>query len=348
MSTQQPVGRGGSTTYEQKKHMLIWLQNEDNFALLTGKLQRSMPGVVAGAKLKKIDAYQSLASYVNQCCGTNWDTKSCKCRFESFKRGYLSMRNTVLQQGNEKFCVGPEDLLLGIKTIADKINYLDPFYFQMDDLFGGRQNLTPAYQYEPGTAILMDGVPRKDSSDGSEIDEENVHAIDDIFNDEIEIEIEEVQLTDDVMQSEIDQQERLAAVTGLIAPPPKSNGKRKKKCAVAAVHSDLQLMSASQVSGLTTSAELSLQVAHDKSKNKKPCFAQAYSESKLKEFEILQNRLEWEKFIYVKEKEEKKEQREADIEKDKRAQKTQTVAACVAKGMSVGEIKELLAMMGFD
>jgi hypothetical protein len=67
-------GRGANTTFVQKHRMIEWLElkNGANFKLITGGGSTLMKSVVAGAKLKKTDAYDELAEHVNQRCGANW------------------------------------------------------------------------------------------------------------------------------------------------------------------------------------------------------------------------------------------------------------------------------------
>jgi hypothetical protein len=68
--------RGGKTTWFQREAMLQWLEVEANFKLMTGEATHGMKLVVAGAKVTKSAAYQDLAHYVNQKCGTSWDGKT--------------------------------------------------------------------------------------------------------------------------------------------------------------------------------------------------------------------------------------------------------------------------------
>ena len=59
-------GRGTKTTAPQLLAMIKWLQVEKNYDLITGAAQKKSPGVEAGAKLKKTEAYKDLALFVTQ------------------------------------------------------------------------------------------------------------------------------------------------------------------------------------------------------------------------------------------------------------------------------------------
>lgn len=106
------TGRGGNTTYQQRVRMLEWLEMPPghNFMLITGQAQKNLNSVVAGAKLKKKDAYDEMADYINQQCCTNWTSKDTKSRFESYLKTYKETKRKLLDSGYEKFIVGPKDL----------------------------------------------------------------------------------------------------------------------------------------------------------------------------------------------------------------------------------------------
>ena len=84
------AGRGSKTSYVQTCAILGWLEQEpgNNLRLITGDATSSLTGVVAGAKLKKKDAYEALALWVNQNCGTNWTTGNAESRWASYIKLY--------------------------------------------------------------------------------------------------------------------------------------------------------------------------------------------------------------------------------------------------------------------
>jgi hypothetical protein len=70
--------------------MLYWLEIEKNFRLITGSAAPNT-SVVAGKKLKKTDAYKSLADYINLNHKSNWTEKHAKGRYESYLKQYKVM-----------------------------------------------------------------------------------------------------------------------------------------------------------------------------------------------------------------------------------------------------------------
>jgi hypothetical protein len=67
--------------------MIHWLQDEKNFKLITGQAAHGVP-VVAGAKLKKTDAYKSLARFVNANLKLDWSAAIAKSRYEAYLKLY--------------------------------------------------------------------------------------------------------------------------------------------------------------------------------------------------------------------------------------------------------------------
>ena len=58
------TGRGKATSYPQCSAILEWLETPANFRLITGGTPAGP--VVAGKNLKKIDAYNRLAAFINR------------------------------------------------------------------------------------------------------------------------------------------------------------------------------------------------------------------------------------------------------------------------------------------
>jgi hypothetical protein len=63
-----------------------------NSLLLLGEEAETLNNVVAGAKLKKIHAYEMLAEYVNQHCGTNWDREDAMNRWRALFKKYKAVK----------------------------------------------------------------------------------------------------------------------------------------------------------------------------------------------------------------------------------------------------------------
>ena len=147
-------GRGKATTWQQRSIILEWLEIPSNFRLITGGTQ---PGpVIAGKKLKKSDAYNQLAAFVNEKLGYSdpsekWDQKIAKIRYESLVKTYKTTRDKYQDPGGKKFALTDVEISKG-KTIDTKLNEMCPYYHRWDSLFGGRQNVNPAHTFEGGIA----------------------------------------------------------------------------------------------------------------------------------------------------------------------------------------------------
>ncbi len=100
--------------------MLEWCEVPANFNLVSGQATKGMKTVVAGAKLKKINAYQEMADYVNAHCSTKWTRENAKSRFESYLGMFKSTKKLMMDVGNEKFMLGPKDFAAGIRTLKEK------------------------------------------------------------------------------------------------------------------------------------------------------------------------------------------------------------------------------------
>ena len=176
------TGRGKATTWQQRSAILEWLEVPANFKLITGGTQ---PGpVVAGKKLKKTDAYNQLAAYVNEKLEYSdpeikWDVRVAKIRYESLLKTYKTTRDKYLDPGGKKFALTDSEVAQG-KTIDTKLNELCPFYQRWDNLYGGRQNVNPSSTLEVGLDSDDDftnaGESKEDDFEGdTNGDEEMVH-----------------------------------------------------------------------------------------------------------------------------------------------------------------------------
>ena len=132
------MGRGLKTSASQRLTIVHWLQTKKNFDLVTG--QAASGAVVAGTKLKKTDAYKDLAAVVNRNCNSEWDPQMAKSRYEAYVALFKKAKRASSQTG---FGVSDIDKANGILTIADKLEKMCPYFKDMDELFGGRQNVDP-------------------------------------------------------------------------------------------------------------------------------------------------------------------------------------------------------------
>ena len=132
--------------------VLEWLESPANFKLITGGTKEGP--VVSGKKLKKSDAYASLAAFVNEDMQFTlpddmWDAKIAKARYESLLRTHKSARDKYKDPGGPKFALSEKEIQLG-RTIEWKLNELCPHYNRWDTLYGGRQNVCPTNLIEGG------------------------------------------------------------------------------------------------------------------------------------------------------------------------------------------------------
>ena len=144
--------RGEATTWTATNSILEWLEQPVNFQLITGGNQQTK--VVAGLKLKKIDAYRSLAHHVNFKCGYKsppalWDEHRTKARYESLLRRYKEVKSIISDVTGAKFCLTEAEVKRGL-TLEMKRDSLCPSFSRWDNLFGGRMNLNPVGVLETG------------------------------------------------------------------------------------------------------------------------------------------------------------------------------------------------------
>jgi hypothetical protein len=153
-------GRGVGTTWAQKVAIIEWLEMApgDNFRLITGSATSKLTGVVAGAKVTKQSAYASLADFVNQRCGSNWDAKTCMDRYRAYVKAFTDTRRAYNNVNGAKYLLGEEDLRKGITTIQQKLHQDCYGYARLDALFGERQNVTPSCIMMTGAPIILNHI----------------------------------------------------------------------------------------------------------------------------------------------------------------------------------------------
>jgi len=139
--------RGAKTSYSNILAIVDWLDKKENFNLIVGASQKNQKTVVAGSKLKKKDAYESLAEHVNQICGTSWDCDTCESRYRACLDKYRSARDAYKDKSGQKFGLTSEEVSRGV-TIDDKLNKLCPLFSRWDALFGERPNFNPPFLFE--------------------------------------------------------------------------------------------------------------------------------------------------------------------------------------------------------
>ena len=132
--------------------------------------------VTAGAKLTKKYAYESLADYVNQKCGTSWTYENAEARLKAYLKLYKEISRVYRNPGEEKYCLGQSDFSKGITTLDQKLEKDCPMFLRMNCLFGGKQNIIPSYVMQSGLALSdrqpvpMGEEATSDSEEGAEED----------------------------------------------------------------------------------------------------------------------------------------------------------------------------------
>eukprot|EP01036_Dinobryon_divergens_P033465 gene33465-43251_t len=162
--------RGPKTTWIQYAAMVEWLEVKQNFNLLVGAATSTMKtGTVAGAKLTKKSAYESIADFVNQKCSTNWTVSNAEFRVKNYIKVYKLTKRAQLNPGGEKYNLGPKDFKKGILTIEQKLEADCPNFKRMDVLFGGRQNITPACVLTGAKRSASHISAEKEAAEGGEL-----------------------------------------------------------------------------------------------------------------------------------------------------------------------------------
>ncbi|KAJ3309897.1 hypothetical protein HDV04_005527 [Boothiomyces sp. JEL0838] len=113
------MGRGKGTNTADKAMILEWLKQKGNFDHIEGRLGLGL-SVVAGNRLTKDSAYAKLSDYIEK--------KTGKSKKDSTRTGYG---------------VTEKDRKNGVKTIEEKLEKACPYFQEMDELFGERQNVNP-------------------------------------------------------------------------------------------------------------------------------------------------------------------------------------------------------------
>ena len=121
------------TSNAVRESIVNWLQVPENFRLITGAAGFSSP-VVSGTKLKKKDAHESLAKFVNQKHKTAFSATEMKRKYDWLLSQYKKAKDL------SKTDVNPE-----------QIQKKCPFYKEIDALFKDRQNISPYDVFEPIT-----------------------------------------------------------------------------------------------------------------------------------------------------------------------------------------------------
>ncbi|KAI9319581.1 hypothetical protein BDR26DRAFT_884634 [Obelidium mucronatum] len=161
MPPKMATSKSKHTTPAQRKAILAWLEIPSNFRLITGSAAFNQK-VVAGAKLKKTDAYKSLAEHVNDVTGAGWTAEQGKTRYEAYLKTYKATKTAATTTG---FGITDEDAVAKISTIEEKLEAMCPNYSQLDRLFGERQNIQASATEETDCPINNNANRGSESED---------------------------------------------------------------------------------------------------------------------------------------------------------------------------------------
>jgi hypothetical protein len=114
--------------------------------------------VESGGKLKKSDAYQAMAAWVNVQSSksdqpTNWDGNGMKSKWESYYQIYRDTKREYNSNHGSKFGLSIDDLELNVTTLDTKLCDKCHHYWKFDKLFGERQNVNPTHVSQPALPI---------------------------------------------------------------------------------------------------------------------------------------------------------------------------------------------------
>ncbi|KAI9488820.1 hypothetical protein BDB00DRAFT_932398 [Zychaea mexicana] len=129
--------------------MVNWLTIRENFEKWSGAGEQSAPGIKK--KGTKTAAYTEMAAAINEKTGVGWDWQKTKSRFESYKRRYISSKRKSEASGFGRE-ISQKERKKGIKNIVDKLNHMCPYFYEMDSIFGQRENISPS-------TVLHAGLP---------------------------------------------------------------------------------------------------------------------------------------------------------------------------------------------
>ncbi|KAI8136840.1 hypothetical protein BJV82DRAFT_675552 [Fennellomyces sp. T-0311] len=107
-------------------------------------------------RMRKIAAFSEMSKAIKEATGVDWDAQRTKSRFKSYKKQYTAARNLLNSSGFGRE-VTDEERKKGIHTIVDKMNALCYYYYEMDAIFGDRENINPS-------TVLHAGVPRSSTT----------------------------------------------------------------------------------------------------------------------------------------------------------------------------------------
>ena len=114
-----------------RESIIQWLKVKENFLLITGAAGFNS-AVISGQKFKKKVAYEKLAQFVNQKHNSSTTAKEMKNKYDWILQKFKKAKEKSHEEEN-----------------VEKLEEICPFYKDLDELFGNRQNVNPFSLLEP-------------------------------------------------------------------------------------------------------------------------------------------------------------------------------------------------------
>lgn len=145
-------GSGSHTTKLQKLFMVRWLSNPANFSVIIGKTGRRAG---FGGARTKISGLSEMAEFVYTPCPQEFTWKGeevpvvytakrdaivCQSRFNSFLKTYKTVNAQLDTQTGFGLTAVQSTAGMAIEEVVEQAC---PYFYQLDKLFGERQNIRP-------------------------------------------------------------------------------------------------------------------------------------------------------------------------------------------------------------
>uniref|UniRef100_K3WIW7 No apical meristem-associated C-terminal domain-containing protein n=1 Tax=Globisporangium ultimum (strain ATCC 200006 / CBS 805.95 / DAOM BR144) TaxID=431595 RepID=K3WIW7_GLOUD len=156
------------TTEAQRLCMLEWLEQPQNFQLMTERASAVVLTNAAGKKLKKADGYRSLMRHVNQHAHAQWTLDVTRSRYESFIASFKKAQKMAAQS---VLTVTANDRVRGITEVAQKLNAMCLFYDRIEALFATGKPLA-----DGSGGVAEKGAENQIEKNGNEGQQDNDNA----------------------------------------------------------------------------------------------------------------------------------------------------------------------------
>eukprot|EP00644_Phytophthora_capsici_P002945 jgi/Phyca11/82479/gw1.7.1035.1 len=115
--------------------MVEWLKKPANFNVIVGKANDDHSAGFGGARTK-ISGFGQMAEYYTE----RWDAYTCQSRWTSYFKVFRKIRERLDSQTG--FGLTESQLEAGL-ALEEAVEKACPFYYNIEGLFGGQQNISP-------------------------------------------------------------------------------------------------------------------------------------------------------------------------------------------------------------